>query len=95
MHRTLDHAGVPSEGRTLAFHVAASSQSSPGGNNPSSGGSSNGAGAGASYGSGSNRQATRDQGGPGAPRRQALTDTPSDAEPLPQRWQRAGLDITA
>jgi hypothetical protein len=93
LHRALDHAGVPAEGRTLTFHVAASPQSAPGGNNAASGGSGNGAGA--SYGSGSNRQAARDQGTSGASRPQPPTNDPSDEETIPQRWRRVGLDITA
>jgi flagellar hook-length control protein FliK len=93
LHRALDHAGVPAEGRTLAFHVAASPQSAPGGNNAASGGSGNGAGA--SYGSGSNRQAARDQSASGASRPQPPANDPSDEDTTPQRWQRVGLDITA
>lgn len=95
IHRTLDHAGVPTDGRTLAFHVAPPSE--PGGNHASSGGGSNGTGggAGASFNSGNNRHEMRDQGGTGVPRRQTVFDTQLDQEPTPQRWQRVGLDITA
>ncbi len=89
LQRTLDQAGLPNDGRSLTFHVAApvptgTVQPTPTAQNagdPASGGA--------------------DSGGTGQPSHQPRWDPPPDgdlrdtAEPAARGWFRAGLDITA
>ncbi|MBV8400071.1 MAG: flagellar hook-length control protein FliK [Acetobacteraceae bacterium] len=91
LHRALDQAGVPANGRTLSFQLASQDQQSPGnGHGPSSGLSSSGAGTNgsSSNGGGSGGMTGRHRG------RDAEIETA-----LPQstrtRWINGALDITA
>jgi hypothetical protein len=86
LQRALDQAGVPPDGRSLTFHVSPPTGSS--GNGAGGPGSFAGSGGGAdSSGSGGqNAQAEMDDAG---------EDAAAAAVPVPQRWLRAGLDITA
>jgi len=83
LHRVLDHAGLPPEGRTIPFHAAPSPTPEPGGDNAgidSHAGGPNGQG----------------QTGRGSPRRQPATVTAiQDDGPVPPQWSSVGLDITA
>jgi len=81
LQHTLDQAGVPAEGRTLSFHLT--------GQDPDSlSRQAGGFGQAASDG-----QTTRN----GVPARDAAgpDEDLKLASPVPLRWQRAGLDITA
>ena len=89
LQRTLDQAGLPPDGRSLTFHVAA----------PEPAGSAQGSGAAGSIGGGAGGGAN-----PGFTGQQtgqsrwgvAPDDEPSDGgQPPLTRWLRAGLDITA
>jgi len=99
LHRALDQAGVPAQGRTVVFHVApvlqAASSHSSSGNPPFNSGQ--GSFAGTSGGGGSAGYAAREQTNSSGTRR---TSTPSSEagkqdETTPAKWLRVGLDITA
>lgn len=101
LHRTLDQAGVPSEGRTLTFQLApeeapAAVQAAPaasGGDRPDlgMGGDANAGGGGGPGGQGANGGANHGNGGR-SDSAWAWEPSPSGA---PTRWVAAGLDITA
>ncbi len=89
LHRALDSAGLPAEGRTLAFSLQQQSSSdhqtsaaAPGG------GQFDGAG-----GSGTGRHATPGRQGRAATLFGATAEDPGPGEPI--GWVRAGVDITA
>jgi hypothetical protein len=83
LHRVLNHAGLPPDGRSITFHAAPPPI-------PGTGGDNAGIDAGAS---GPNGQG---QTGRGTPRRQpaAVAAIHEDASVTPQ-WSPVGLDITA
>ena len=80
LHRTLDSAGVPAEGRSLTLSLALPDPGA--GSNPQAGGFGLGGGGGQP---GGTRQ---DRAGPG-------TAAPLNATATAPVWQRAGIDITA
>ena len=92
LRNALDHAGVPSEGRELVFHLGPP-EPSPAGANGSAGWGDAGASAGDTRSGGQepSRQPARQETDPrgGAP------DTASGPVPMLNRWRRLGLDITA
>ncbi len=81
LQHTLNQAGVPAEGRTLSFHLAGQDTDSP---SRQAGGFDQSA---------TNGQTTRN----GAAARDAAdpAEEVTLASPVPPRWQRVGLDITA
>ncbi len=85
LQHTLDQAGVPSEGRTLSFHL--SSQDADSQSRQASGFDQ----------SAGNDRSTRNGATPGraAPDDSDPGNAASMPPPNPMRWQRAGLDITA
>ncbi|WP_428488240.1 flagellar hook-length control protein FliK [Rhodopila sp.] len=108
LHRTLDQAGVPAEGRTISFHVEPAGQPASSGGNTSSNGNSGGSSGGSSgntpghtggnaNGSGSGGYAARDNGGYAGNRRPNLPASQAERqdETTTPTWLRVGLDITA
>jgi len=92
LQRALDQAGVPSEGRSVTFHVA---PSDPAPHSEPSTASAPGVAAGGPSGDGSHG-AARNGGQPA--HRQASSPDDADADFMPvasPHWVRAGLDITA
>jgi len=89
LHRALDQAGFPAEGRTLSFHFATPDQSFSGGGQSQAGQrplSNDDAGGGAANGGGTG---TRRQS------RQPAPEPSLAPEPRTDRWLSAALDITA
>lgn len=82
LHRTLDSAGVPAEGRSLTLSLALPDPGA--GSNPQAGGFGSGSG-----GSGQPGGTRQDRAGPGTA---APLNAAASAAPV---WQRAGIDITA
>ena len=86
--RSLDHAGVPSDGRTLSFHTTTSPAShatgGAGGRDPTTDGDDS---RGAPSGRGQDQRPTS--------RRQVSTAGQQVAEAVGDAWHRIGLDITA
>ncbi len=103
LHRALDQAGVPAEGRSISFHLAATH---PAAITPdpvadpsraalptvASGGS---AAPGSGDGGGAQRGPQRDSFPAGFQRKAADTIDLEDAPPRTARWLRTGIDITA
>ena len=103
LHRALDQAGVPADGRTVSFHLASSPQPTQAGSDTSRGGSQTdygqtgfnqmGTNAGTSHGG-------QNQHGQSASGRSAMRPGGEDtlalaAGPIVPGWRRAGVDITA
>jgi flagellar hook-length control protein FliK len=107
LHRALDQAGVPSQGRSVEFHIGPVTHAAPSsgtGDNAASAasqdhvlsgnGNASGGGTGGGY-------AAREQAGGYAGSRKPNSSPPQAARPdnpnVPQdpKWRRAGLDITA
>jgi flagellar hook-length control protein FliK len=93
LHRALDQAGVPTEGRSISFQLASQDQQSPGSGQGSAGGSSfsssnNGSTDGGANGSGSGSTGGRNRG------RGPNSDTAAHSFAAP-RWISGALDITA
>jgi flagellar hook-length control protein FliK len=80
LQRALDQAGVPADGRSLAFHIA--NQQTGGGQSWSGGSTSGQSGGGSQSWSGASQQSSEDDAETGHPQ-------------TTSRWLRAGLDITA
>ncbi len=83
LHRALDQAGLPADGRTVAFHMSGASGSEPGTFTDDRQGA---------------QTQSQSGGGAAGARRGGRSDddvTPAAASASPVRWQRAGLDITA
>ena len=92
LHRALDQAGVPADGRTLSFQLASQDQQFPGGgqgnaeglsfNNGNAGANGDGDGSGAGGAGGRNRSRRADAGH-------------ATASPPAAHWMSSALDITA
>jgi hypothetical protein len=105
LHRALDQAGVPAQGRSIAFHVASLTQpvpsTSPSGNAPFNGAQSHASSSGGNAGGGgTGSYAARDQAGYAGSRKpnhsSPQSAQPEDAKfPNDPQWRRVGLDITA
>jgi flagellar hook-length control protein FliK len=100
LSRALDQAGVPAEGRSVTFHLAATvsnASADPSRNAPSPatpGAQSTGSGA-SDAGNGSNRGPQRDGYASGPWRMADGSNDLEDDTPRTVRWLRAGIDITA
>ena len=97
LHRALDQAGVPAEGRSVTFHLAPAPSADPPRTDttatvasPQSSGISAG-----DAGAGSDRGAQRETFSSGQRRLAAGSDDPDDAASRATHWLRAGIDITA
>jgi flagellar hook-length control protein FliK len=104
LHRALDQAGVPADGRSVTFHLAANplaaptpdaladpSRSDP----PAAAPGSSGASLASSDGGGTQHGPPRDGPASGQPRMAAGATDPQAPSPYAARWVRAGIDITA
>jgi hypothetical protein len=92
LQRTLDQAGVPTDGRTVTFHVAAPapSERTETGTTPVPGTAAGGLAGDLSHG------AARQNGQPARQRRDTTDEDGADFAPIAAGgWLRAGLDITA
>ncbi len=106
LHRALDEAGIPAEGRTVTFHAAAA-QISTGGNGSAAPGSHGGnqqgfarahadmTDANGSAGRGRGSYAERQRSGNGTGRRPSASSTAGTNAAPAARTYRVGLDITA
>jgi flagellar hook-length control protein FliK len=92
LHRALDQAGVPSEGRSVTFTLASNDQPAQREARPDSGG-------GAAMGEGSsNRSTGDDRGGGGSPGHRPNGQSSATITRItlpPAQWGRSSLDITA
>jgi len=87
LRRTLDQAGVPTDGRTLSFQLA---DQPP----PSSNGSSNG-GEGQGFAGGAGNDPGQSRGGRNTPWQSGGEARETMAARSTRSWARSGLDITA
>ena len=103
LHRALDQAGVPAEGRSIAFHLAPAAAAAPADPHraaASPDAATAGTGSGMGTGGGGSERLPQQDGFAAPPRRTAAipADGPTEVNAPQQaasRWQRAGIDITA
>jgi hypothetical protein len=93
LQRALDQAGVPSEGRSITFHVATPEPSTRTDIATAAAPPGSAASMGGDFSHGASRQSSKPTQGDAV-----ATDEPEDIEAIPAapvNWRRAGLDITA